>query len=153
MLWNLTLPSSVAFDTAGNTFVSEAGQGFGGLSPTPRILKIDHNGTISVLTDKFLVGPVTSMVYHQGKIYVANKGKISTVNPANGGVQDIITDLPAGGDHPTNAIVFGPDGRLLLSARKCNKQWSCRRRQFFIESRLARKVRHLCMMYLRIILL
>jgi len=112
VLWNLTLPSSIAFDTAGNMFVSEAGQGFGGLSPTPRILKIDHNGTISVLTDKFLVGPVTSMVYHQGKLYVANKGKISTVNPANGGVQDIITDLPAGGDHPTNAIVFGPDGRL-----------------------------------------
>jgi hypothetical protein len=39
-------------DWLGNMFVSEAGQGFGGLSPTPRILKIDHNGTISVLTDK-----------------------------------------------------------------------------------------------------
>jgi glucose/arabinose dehydrogenase len=115
VLWNLTLPSSVAFDTAGNMFVSEAGQGFGGLSPTARILKIDHNGTISVLTDKFLVGPITSMVYHQGKLYVANKGKISTVNPSNGAVQDIITDLPAGGDHPTNAIAFGPDGRLYFA--------------------------------------
>ena len=112
VLWNLTLPSSVAFDTIGNMFISEAGQGFGGLSPTPRILKIDHNGTVSILTDKFLTGPITSMVYHQGKLYVANKGKISTVNPASGGVQDIITDLPAGGDHPTNAIAFGPDGRM-----------------------------------------
>jgi glucose/arabinose dehydrogenase len=112
VLWNLTLPSSVAFDTAGNMFVSEAGQGFGGLSPTERILKITQNGTISLLTDKFLTGPITSMVFHQGKLYVANKGKISTVNPVNGAVQDIINDLPAGGDHPTNAIAFGPDGRL-----------------------------------------
>ena len=115
VLWNLTLPSSVAFDGRGNMFVAESGSGFGGLQSTARILKIDSNGTISTLTDRFLSAPVTSIVYHQGKLYVANKAKISTVNPVNGAVADIITDLPAGGDHPTNQIAFGADGRLYFA--------------------------------------
>jgi glucose/arabinose dehydrogenase len=115
VLWNLTLPSSVAFDGKGNMFVGEAGLGFGGLASTARILKINTNGTISTLTDRFLSAPITSIVYHQGKLYVANKGKISTVNPLNGAVADIITDLPAGGDHPTNQIAFGSDGRMYFS--------------------------------------
>jgi hypothetical protein len=115
VLWNLTLPSSVAFDGKGNMFVAESGSGFGGLQATARILKIDTNGTISTLTDRFLSAPVTSIVYHQGKLYVANKAKISTVNPVNGAVADIITDLPAGGDHPTNQIAFGADGRLYFA--------------------------------------
>src|SRR5690242_20190011 len=115
VLWNLTLPSSVAFDDKGNMFVAESGSGFGGLQSTPRILKIDINGTISTLTDRFLSGPITNIVYHQGKLYVANKAKISTVNPVNGAVADIITDLPAGGDHPTNQIAFGADGRLYFA--------------------------------------
>ena len=115
VLWNLTLPSSVAFDGRGNMFVAESGSGFGGLQSTARILKIDSNGTISTLTDRFLSAPVTNIVYHQGKLYVANKAKISTVNPVNGAVADIITDLPAGGDHPTNQIAFGADGRLYFA--------------------------------------
>ena len=96
-------------------FVAESGSGFGGLQSTARILKIDSNGTISTLTDRFLSAPVTNIVYHQGKLYVANKAKISTVNPVNGAVADIITDLPAGGDHPTNQIAFGADGRLYFA--------------------------------------
>ncbi|HZI70553.1 MAG TPA: hypothetical protein VFD60_05245, partial [Nitrososphaeraceae archaeon] len=115
VLWNLTLPSSVAFDGKGNMFVAEAGMGFGGLQPTPRILKIDVNGTVSLLTDRILVGPITNIVYHQGELYVANKAKISTVNPVNGATKDIITGLPAGGDHPTNQIAFGADGRLYFA--------------------------------------
>jgi glucose/arabinose dehydrogenase len=115
VLWNLTLPSSVTFDEKGNMFVAEAGFGFGGLHSTARILKIDTNGMISVLTDRFLAAPITNIVYHQGKLYVANKAKISTVNPLNGAVEDIITDLPAGGDHPTNQIAFGADGRLYFA--------------------------------------
>ena len=115
VLWNLTLPSSVAFDGKGNTFVAEAGMGFGGLQTTPRILKIDINGTVSLLTDRILVGPITNIVYHQGELYVANKAKISTVNPVNGATKDIITGLPAGGDHPTNQIAFGADGRLYFA--------------------------------------
>ena len=115
VLWNLSLPSSVAFDNKGNMFVAEAGFGFGGLQSTARILSINNNGTISVLTDRFLSAPITSIVYHGGKLFVANKAKVSAVNPANGAVEDIITGLPAGGDHPTNQIAFGADGRLYIS--------------------------------------
>lgn len=115
VLWNLTLPSSVAFDNKGNMFVAESGFGFGGVQSTARILSISNNGTINILTDRFLSAPITNMVYHDGKLFVANKAKVSTVNPANGAVQDIIMGLPAGGDHPTNQIAFGADGRLYIS--------------------------------------
>ncbi|HEY7082976.1 MAG TPA: hypothetical protein VH500_25060 [Nitrososphaeraceae archaeon] len=115
VLWNVSLPTSTAFDDKGNTFVSEAGLGFGGLTTYPRILKIDSNGTVSILADRSLSAPITDLVYHQGKLYVANKGKISTVNPTNGAVVDIISAIPAGGDHATNQIAFGPDGRLYFA--------------------------------------
>jgi glucose/arabinose dehydrogenase len=115
VLWNVSLPTSTAFDGKGNMFVAEAGAGFGGFTATPRILKIDVNGTISILTDRYLSGPITDLVYHQGKLYVANKGKISTVNPSNGAVVDIISAIPAGGDHATNQIAFGPDGRIYFA--------------------------------------
>jgi len=101
--------------TEGAEVVAEAGAGFGGFTATPRILKIDVNGTISILTDRYLSGPITDLVYHQGKLYVANKGKISTVNPSNGAVVDIISAIPAGGDHATNQIAFGPDGRIYFA--------------------------------------
>ena len=93
-------------------FIAEAGLGFGGLSSTARILEVNINGVISILTDRFLSAPITNIIYHDGKLFVANKGKISVVNPLNGAVANIITGLPAGGDHPTNQIAFGYDGRL-----------------------------------------
>ena len=49
-------------------------------------------------------------------MYVSNAGKISVVDPIKGTVQDIVAGLPAGGDHKTNQIAFGPkDGRLYFS--------------------------------------
>lgn len=114
VIWNLTFPSAVAFDDKCNMYVAEAGAGFGGVITIPRILKIDQGGTVSVLTDRFLAGPITDMVYHQGKLYVSNKAKISTVDLTNGIVTDIISGLPSG-DHPPDQIAFGPDGRLYVA--------------------------------------
>ncbi|MGG6460960.1 MAG: hypothetical protein ACM3JQ_05995, partial [Candidatus Eiseniibacteriota bacterium] len=89
VIWNLTLPDAVTFDGKGNTFVSESGYAFGGLQPNPRILKIDVNGTISILTDRFLNTPIGDMKFHDGKLYVSSKGKVSTVDPVTGFVTDI----------------------------------------------------------------
>lgn len=115
LIWNLTLPDAITFDGKGNTFVSESGYGFGGLQPNPRILKIDNNGTISILTDRFLNTPIGDMKFHDGKLYVSSKGKISTVDPVTGFVTDIIQEIPSGGDHPIAQLDFGPYGRLYFA--------------------------------------
>ncbi|HZD35488.1 MAG TPA: hypothetical protein VE130_09810 [Nitrososphaeraceae archaeon] len=115
VLWNLTVPSSVEFDELGNMYIAEAGYGFGGLFPIPRILKVDLNGTVSLLADRFLNGPITDMVYHDGNLYVSNKAKISRVDPVTGLVTDLVVGLPAGGDHPNDQLVFGPDGRMYFA--------------------------------------
>jgi glucose/arabinose dehydrogenase len=112
VLWNLTLPSSVAFDDKGNMYIAEAGYAYGELETTPRILKIDINGTVSSFVDRDLFGPITDIIYHQGKLYVANRGKISVVE--NGHVKDTIMGLPSLGDHPIGQMEFGPDGRMYL---------------------------------------
>jgi len=115
VLWNLTVPSSVEFDNLGNMYIAEAGYGFGGLFPIPRILKVDLNGTVTVLADRFLNGPITDMVYHDGNLYVSNKGKISRVDPVTGLVTDLVVGLPAGGDHPNDQLIFGQDGRMYFA--------------------------------------
>lgn len=114
LFWNLTLPSSVAFDDTGNTmFIAESGFAYGGFKPTPRILKADvQTGNVSLLLDRMLNGPVTDIEYYKGKLYVSHRGLISTVDPNAGQIKDIIMDLPSTGDHHNNQIAFGPDGRL-----------------------------------------
>lgn len=114
VLWNLSLPTDVEFDNKGNMFIAESGFAFGGLHTIPRILKVDNNGMISILTDRFLEGPIIDMVYHNNSLFVANKVSVSKVDPKEGSVKDVITALPAGGDHPVTQIAFGPDNRLYI---------------------------------------
>ncbi|MGN6821332.1 MAG: hypothetical protein ACTHJ7_00900, partial [Candidatus Nitrosocosmicus sp.] len=113
VLWNLTLPSSVTFDNKSNMYVAESGATVGGLITHPYILKLDHQtGNLSILTDRLLTPPITDLKFYNGMIYASNDGKISVVDPIKGTVQDIIAGLPAGGDHKTNQIAFGRDGRM-----------------------------------------
>ena len=82
VIWNLTLPSSVTFDDKDNMYVAEAGFVYGGLVPTPRILKVDNQSkSISVLVDRNLNGPITDIEFYDGKLYVSHRGIISTVEP------------------------------------------------------------------------
>jgi glucose/arabinose dehydrogenase len=113
-LWNLSLPTDVEFDNNGNMFIAESGFAFGGLHTIPRILKIDNTGMISILTDRFLEGPIVDMVYHNNSLFVANKVSVSKVDLKDGSIKDLITALPAGGDHPVTQIAFGPDNRLYV---------------------------------------
>ena len=114
VLWNLTFPSAVAFDDKNNMYVAEAGAALGGVQATPRILKIDGNGTISVLTDRFLAGPVTDMLYSAGRLFVAHHSMVSTVDLANGLITDILTGLPTG-DHSPDQLAAGQDGRVYVA--------------------------------------
>jgi glucose/arabinose dehydrogenase len=113
VIWNLTLPSSVAFDNENNMYIAEAGFVYGGLQPIPRILKVDsQNGNISILVDRKLNGPITDIEFYNGQLYVSHRGVISVVNPQSGLVKDIITGLPSTGDHHNNQIAIGTDNRI-----------------------------------------
>ncbi len=112
LLWNLSLPTSVTFDNEGNMYLAEAGFAYGGLKPMPKIIKIANDGTMSILTDRGLNGPVNDIEYHNGKLYVSHRGIISTVDVNTHLKEDIIVGLPSTGDHHNNEIEFGPDGRL-----------------------------------------
>src|SRR5574339_603290 len=49
VIWNLTLPTSITFDNENNMYIAEAGFVYGGLTPIPRILKVDsQSGNISI---------------------------------------------------------------------------------------------------------
>jgi glucose/arabinose dehydrogenase len=113
VLWNLTLPTSVAFDTENNMYIAEAGFIYGGLQPIPRILKVNsQSGNISILVDRNLNGPITDIEFFDGKLYVSHRGIISTVEPDSGIVKDIIIGLPSTGDHHNNQIAIGTDNRI-----------------------------------------
>lgn len=116
VFWNLDLPTSITFDDKGDAYIAESGGTIGGLTTHPYILKWDHkSGKLTILVDRLLNPPIQYITFYKDMLYVSNAGKISVVDPKSGSVKDIISGLPSGGDHKTNQIAFGPDGRLYVS--------------------------------------
>ena len=111
IVWNLTAPDSVTFDDNGNMYIGEAGYPFTNIPQVPRILKMEPNGNLSVFVDNKLNSPIVDIAFHDGLVYVSQRGKISTVNTTNGQVDDLIIGLPQNGDHGNNQIAFSPDGK------------------------------------------
>jgi glucose/arabinose dehydrogenase len=108
VLWNLTLPSAVTFDGRGTMYMAESGFAYGGLTPQPRILRVELDGSVSVFADRMLNGPITDIEFNRdnGLLYVSHRGVISTIDPT-GLVKDIIVGLPSAGDYYNNQIAFG----------------------------------------------
>jgi glucose/arabinose dehydrogenase len=107
----LIYPTSVAFDDEGNLYVAEGGYMPGDAPRPPRILRYAGGATNGrVIASAGLTGPVTDLMWHRGRLYISHKGKISVLE--DGGVKDLVTDLPSLGDHSNNAMCVGPDGRL-----------------------------------------
>ncbi|HVL69068.1 MAG TPA: PQQ-dependent sugar dehydrogenase [Vicinamibacterales bacterium] len=106
---DLIYPSSVEFDDQGNLFIAEAGYIYGDLVAPARILRVRQD-RIEVVAEQ-LNGPVTDLLWHQGRLYISHRGKISVLDPG-GSVRDLVTGLPSWGDHHNNQLTAGPDGRI-----------------------------------------
>jgi glucose/arabinose dehydrogenase len=114
-------PRMLAFDDSGALYVTDSGG---------RVLKLtdaDGDGVADapVVVLNGLDSP-SGIAFHDGVLYVAETGQIDRVDDSDqDGLPDlatpIITDFPAGGQHFTRTIAFGPDGTLYLAmGSSCN---------------------------------
>jgi len=107
---DLIWPTCIEFDGNGNIYVAEAGYAYGDPFAPAQILRITPRGEITRYAEGFN-GPIIDILWHQGKLYVSHKGKISAVG-ADGAIQDLVTGLPSFGDHFNNEMAVGPDGKI-----------------------------------------
>lgn len=68
------------------------------------------DGKVHRVAEQGLEGPVNDLLWHTGRLYVAHRGKISVLD--QGDVLHLVTDLPSMGDHHTNQMSAGPDGKI-----------------------------------------
>jgi glucose/arabinose dehydrogenase len=101
-------PVGLAAGDRGDVFVAEAGRLDG---TVPRVLKLGRNNKHVVVADDFKA-PLTGLTWYEGRLYVAYVGGVDMLDPATGNHHPILAKLPAGGDYPNGAVVFGPDGKL-----------------------------------------
>jgi glucose/arabinose dehydrogenase len=110
---DLAAPTMVAFDDQGRMLIAESGYRGGG---NAKVSRIEADGRRTVLADDAAFGdekPLTSVAFHEGRIYAAHGGTVSIVEDG-GRLRNIITGLPGQGDHQANQMVFR-DGFLYLS--------------------------------------
>ncbi|WP_420456663.1 T9SS type A sorting domain-containing protein [Rubrivirga sp.] len=123
----LNYPSGITFGD-GRAWVSEAG--FPGVPPTVKEVTFaaDTAGTaLAILTpgmfpDGMVLPPFTDVTWRDGMLWLSHRqvgangwkvGAISRFDPDDpvATFETVLTNLPSVGDHATNAVVFGADGR------------------------------------------
>lgn len=109
---DLMYPTSVEFAVDGTMYVAEGGYVPGDDSQPARIYKFSKAKTdlARELVADQLAPPITDLLWHDGKLYVSHKSKISVVE--SGALRDLVTDLPSLGDHSNNQLAVGLDGKL-----------------------------------------
>ena len=110
LMSGLTYPTSAEFDPDGNLFVAEAGYAYGDPTAKPRIIRVTTAGKVEVVAEKGLHGPVNDLLWHEGRMYVSHRGRISVLEGES--VRDLVTGLPSDGDHHNNQLAAGPDGKI-----------------------------------------
>jgi hypothetical protein len=108
---DLVYPTSVEFDDADNMYVAEGGFVYGDDVAQARVLRLPAGGSARpVAVVENLNGPVTDLLWHDKRLYISHRGKISVLE--NGAVRDLVTGLPSLGDHHNNQLTVGPDGKI-----------------------------------------
>lgn len=72
-----------------------------------------------LLVELGLMGPITDLLWHQSKLYISHRTKVSIAD-GSGKLRDIVTDLPSLGDHHNNpnfpyGLAWTSDNRLIAS--------------------------------------
>nr|MDQ3853005.1 hypothetical protein [Thermoproteota archaeon] len=116
ILWDIDKPGSIAFDDKGNMYIASEGVTYGKQSTTPAIYKVDANGTVSLFMDRPLHGILSDIEFSKenGKMYVAHRNLLSTIDMETGMMQDLVVGIPTSPyvTHPMGQIAFGPNGRV-----------------------------------------
>ena len=106
------------FDDDGFCYVSECGHK---IDSKPRILKVnvatgEYEPFFELPEERWIkTGAFTGACWHQGSLYFTNTDTLSRLTP-DGGIEDLVTDLPGKGDHMTNYPVVGSGRQALLRA-------------------------------------
>lgn len=106
----LIYPTSVAFGDGGEMYVAESGYVYGDAYAPTLIHRISGTGDIQRIPGDYSA-PITDLLWHNGRLYISHRGKISAWDAASG-LNDIVTGLPSMGDHHNNQLAIGPDGKL-----------------------------------------
>ncbi|HEV7347154.1 glucose dehydrogenase [Telluribacter sp.] len=106
---DFNFPTAVAFDDQNRLHVIEAGYSYGEVWTEPKLIRIDANGSRTVVATGTRNGPWTGVTFHQGNFYVAEGGtqeggKILRITPS-GTITTLVQNLPSLGDHHTNGPV------------------------------------------------
>lgn len=102
----LSFPTAVSFDDKNQLYVIEAGYSYGEIFKAPQLLRIESNGSKTLIAKGDVNGPWTGIVFHKGFFYVAeggakDGGKILRISKS-GEIKVLIDSLPSVGDHHTN---------------------------------------------------
>jgi len=110
----LTFPTGAAFDEAGKIYVVESGYAYGEVFTTPRLVRIESNGSVTPIATGKNNGPWTGLAFHDGNFFVAEGGvneggRILRISKT-GDVRALVDGLPSFGDHHTDGPAISPDG-------------------------------------------
>ncbi len=102
----LSYPTNIEFGDAGELFVTEAGFTYPFVYKKARVLRLAQDDK-QVVAEGFN-GPLIGLKLHAGAFFVTHRGCLSRVD-LNGTRTDLVTGIPAAGDHHTNHIVVAND--------------------------------------------
>ena len=71
----LTFPTAVVEDDEEQLYVIEAGYAYGEVFLPPKLLRVEIDGSTSVVAEGSKNGPWTGITYHEGNFYVAEGGR------------------------------------------------------------------------------
>ena len=111
-----TYPTGVTFDGEGRPVVSESGYSYGEDFTSPRLVRVNPDGALHVITTGGRSGPWTGVTFANGAFYVAEGGELAGGKilrvTADGNKSTLVSGLPSVGDHHTDGPVVGPDGGI-----------------------------------------
>ena len=106
---NFTFPTAVVEDEQGGLYVTESGYSYGEVFLPPKLIRIEEDGSTTVIAEGEKNGPWTGVTFYDGNFYIAEGGhleggKILRMDQ-NGNITTLTENLPSFGDHHTNGLI------------------------------------------------